>query len=195
MEQAIIDQLKQGNEKAFKDLYKNHYVLLCHIAQEYVNDKFLAETLVGDVIFHLWEARESLNIQISLRSYLVKSVRNRCIDYLSSQRERREVTFSALGEEELARNHYIPSGDYPLGTLLEQELEDEIHKAIKRLPEECRTVFLKSRFEKKKQEEIASELNISVNTVKYHMKNALRLLNEQLSKYLFTLFLFLFSIK
>ncbi len=195
MEQAIIDQLKQGNEKAFKHLYENHYALLCHIAQEYVNDKFLAETLVGDVIYHLWEVHESLDIKISLRSYLVKSVRNRCIDFLSSQRERKEVTFSTLGKEELAQNHYISSNDYPLGILLEQELENEIHKAIKKLPQECRSVFQKSRFEKKKYEEIALELNISVNTVKYHIKNALRLLNEQLSKYLITLFVFLFSIK
>ncbi|WP_373749494.1 sigma-70 family RNA polymerase sigma factor, partial [Bacteroides heparinolyticus] len=107
MEQVIIEQLKQGNEKAFKYLYENHYALLCHIAQEYVNDKFLAETLVGDVIYHLWEIHESLDIQISLRSYLVKSVRNRCIDFLSPQRERKEVAFSSLGKEELTQNHYI----------------------------------------------------------------------------------------
>ncbi|WP_373719761.1 RNA polymerase sigma-70 factor [Bacteroides heparinolyticus] len=195
MEQVIIEQLKQGNEKAFKYLYENHYALLCHIAQEYVNDKFLAETLVGDVIYHLWEIHESLDIQISLRSYLVKSVRNRCIDFLSSQRERKEVAFSSLGKEELTQNHYIPSDDYPLGILLEQELESEIHKAIKKLPQECKTVFLKSRFEKKKYEEIALELNISVNTVKYHIKNALRLLNEQLCRYLITLLVFLFCIK
>ena len=65
-----------------------------------------------------------------------------------------------------------------------QELEGEITKAIGRLPEECRCVFQMSRFEEKKYEEIARELQISVNTVKYHIKHALALLREDLGKYL-----------
>ena len=62
------------------------------------------------------------------------------------------------------------SDDHPLGLLLEQEPEGEIAKSIEALPDECRTVFKKSRFEEKKYDEIATELNISVNTVKYHIK-------------------------
>lgn len=50
-ERIIIEQLKRGNEEAYKYLYRHHYALLCHIAREYVGDDFLAETLVGDVVF------------------------------------------------------------------------------------------------------------------------------------------------
>ena len=75
-ERIIIEQLKQGNEEAYKYLYRHHYALLCHIAREYVGDDFLAETLVGDVVFHLWEVHETLDIQVSLRSYLVRAVQN-----------------------------------------------------------------------------------------------------------------------
>lgn len=77
-EQLVVEQLKQGNEEAYRYLYRNHYSMLCHVAREFVGDGFLAETLVGDVIFHIWEVREFLDIQISLRSYLVQAVRNRC---------------------------------------------------------------------------------------------------------------------
>lgn len=98
-ERIIIEQLKRGNEEAYKYLYRHHYALLCHIAREYVGDDFLAETLVGDVIFHLWEIHEALDIQVSLRSYLVRAVRNHCMDYLSSKKERTEVAFSSIPEE------------------------------------------------------------------------------------------------
>ena len=64
------------------------------------------------------------------------------------------------------------------------ELDYEIHRAIRHLPDECRRVFVKSRFEEKKYEEIARELGISVNTVKYHIKNALSILCKELDKYL-----------
>ena len=63
-------------------------------------------------------------------------------------------------------------------------MEDEIIRSINRLGEECKRVFRKSRFEHKKNEEIAAELGISVNTVKYHIKQALARLRHDLGKYL-----------
>ena len=180
----IIEGLKQGKEEAYRYLYEHHYVALCHVAKGYVGDEALAEHLVGDVIFHLWEVRETLDIRISLRSYLVRAVRNRCLDYLDSRKQKHEITFSELEDGDSLGERYILADDYPLGILLEKEFEHKIRQAIGRLPEECRRVFLKSRFEEKKYEEIACELGISVNTVKYHIKNALSLLYKELGKYL-----------
>lgn len=191
-EKLIVEQLKHGNEDAYKYIYDHHYVLLCHVANQYLKDNFLSETIVGDVIFHLWEIRETLNITISVRSYLMKAVRNRCMDYLKSDHEKKEISFSVLVAEEMSEEKYLQSDNYPLGTLLERELENEIRVAIDKLPIECRCVFEKSRFEEKKYEEIAAELNISVNTVKYHIKNALSFLQTELGKYLIMLFLLFF---
>jgi RNA polymerase sigma factor (sigma-70 family) len=115
------------------------------------------------------------------------------LDYPSSKKERTEVAFSSIPEEGEMR--YLLSDDYPLGSLLEHELEEEIHHAIRNLPEVCRKVFIKSRFEGKKYEEIATELNISVNTVKYHIKSALSSLHSELGRYLIILILFFSTFK
>lgn len=90
----------------------------------------------------------------------------------------------------MSEEKYLQSDNYPLGILLERELEHEIRMAIDKLPVECRCVFEKSRFEEKKYEEISQELGISINTVKYHIKNALSFLQTELSKYLIALILF-----
>lgn len=190
-EALIVEQLRQGKERAYKFLYDQHYQILCHVASQYVKDDFLAETIVGDVIFHLWDVRQSLDITTSIRSYLMQSVRNRCMDYLKSQYNQRELAMSSPGLLDFPVINYIKGDDYPLGRLLEQELEGEIMKAIGRLPDECRRVFRLSRFEERKYEEIAKELNISVNTVKYHIRRALALLHEDLSKYLTAVILLL----
>lgn len=193
-EELIIKQLKDGNEKAYKYLYDHHYVVLCHIANQYINDHFLAESIVSDVIFHLWEVRESLDISISIRSYLIRSVRNRCLNYLNAKSERQEIPFSCLSSDKNIDLNYFFSEEHPLGSLLERELENKIQDAIQNLPDDCRRVFMKSRFEGKKYEEIAKELDFSVNTVKYHMKKALSILHKNLSDYFF-IFLFLLIIK
>ena len=192
-ETLIVEQLKTGNEDAYQYIYDRHYALLCHVANGYVKDQFLAETIVGDTIFHLWEIRETLEISVSIRSYLLRAVRNRCINYLNSEWEKREISFSSLMPDEITDDKMTISDSHPLGTLLERELEEEIYKAIDKLPNECRRVFDKSRFEGKSYEEISQELGISVNTVKYHIKNALAFLQKNLSKYLITLLLFFFG--
>lgn len=183
-EALLVQQLKNGVDAAYKYLYDQHYQILCHVAAQYVKDDFLAETIVGDVIFHLWEVRETIEINTSVRSYLMTCVRNRCIDYLKSQYHKREVAHSDTGLRDFPVLQYVKDDDYPLGKLLEKELENEIMNAINRLPDECRRVFNMSRFENRKYEEIAQELKISVNTVKYHIKHALALLHEDLGKYL-----------
>lgn len=192
-EKTLVEQLISGDENAYKYIYDHHYVLLCRVANKYLNDSFLAETIVGDVIFHLWEMHSSININISLRYYLVKAVRNRCINFLKSEYENKEMSFSLLGSGDLLDNYAKASDSHPLGSLLEHELEDEIQSSINKLPQECRQVFIKSRFENKNYEEIAQDLRISVNTVKYHIKNALAFIRTDLDKYLIILFFLFFS--
>ena len=184
-EQILVEALKRGEEKAFRYLYDHHYVVLCKLANGFLHDSFWAETIVGDTFFHLWEIRESLEITTSLRSYLVRAVRNRCLNQLAQEMDKREMPFSELPLETLDASLIFQADEaYPLGVLLEKELEREISKAIEEIPEESRIVFKKSRFELKKNEEISQELGISINTVKYHIKRALSFLRERLGAYL-----------
>lgn len=184
-EQLIIQKLRNGEQDAYRYIYDRHYVVLCQFANELVRDPFLAETIVGDVIFHLWEIRDTLDINSSLRAYLMRAVRNRCYNHISSEKEKKEVRLSTIESEASGWDAIIQSEEQPLGILLEHELEKEICKSINKLSDECKRVFRKSRFEHKKNEEIATELGISINTVKYHIKMALTRLHQDLKKYMF----------
>ena len=108
---------------------------------------------------------------------------------------REELHFSSflLPENMELLDTLFAETEHPLGVLLERELEDELNRSIEELPAECRMVFKKSRFEQKKYEEIASELGISVNTVKYHIKQALAFLQKRLGNYLKLLLVYLLA--
>lgn len=54
-ETILIQQLCEGNEHAYKEVYRLHYAVLCAYARQFVNDDFEAESIVDDVILHLWE--------------------------------------------------------------------------------------------------------------------------------------------
>ncbi len=182
-EKLVINGLKAGDQEAYKYIYDTHYQMLCYIADRYVHDHFTAETIVGDTIFKVWEKRESIDINTSLRSYLSQSVRHACTDWLRSKRQRYEIAMSQLADSQQTDigNASSPS---PLTDMMDSELEERVDAAISALPTECRRVFEMSRFMGKKHAEIAGELGISVSTVKYHIGNALRLLSRDLGKYI-----------
>lgn len=186
----IIDLLRQGDEEAYKTLYKLHYRPLCVVAFGFVQDSFVAETLVSDVIFSIWENRSSLLITKSLRAYLVKSVRNRCINYLEHclRQDALKQSVAILSEEK--QSCYESQSDFPLCNLLEKELDERIKKSINSFPELTRNIFYLSRYKGLKYEEIARQLAISTDTVKYHIKSALTRLRNDLQDYLVILLVF-----
>jgi RNA polymerase sigma-70 factor (ECF subfamily) len=82
--------------------------------------------------------------------------------------------------------------DLPIGILMEKELQNVVDLAVNRLPEQTKKVFELKRYENLSYEEISIQLNISINTVKYHIKNALKILREELGEYLTALILLFF---
>ncbi|MCH4242143.1 MAG: sigma-70 family RNA polymerase sigma factor, partial [Prevotella sp.] len=89
--------------------------------------------------------------------------------------------------ESLRFNDYLCDEDHPIGWIIEKEMEKQLKDAIDALPEECQRVFRMSRFEGKKYSDIALSLGISVNTVKYHIKNAIKQLSQVITPYIFLL--------
>lgn len=187
----VMIYLREGNEYAFRFIFDKYYDFLCMVADSYLRDEYISETIVGDIIYNLWEIKDNIDIKYSLRSYLVRSVKNRCINYLQQECIQREISINQYEDKAAIEELFFIENKHPLESLLEQELENKINSIINELSPECRAVFKMSRFDGMKYEEIASELNISVNTVKYHMKNALGKLRLELKDYILSILVFL----
>ena len=182
MQQNDIDLvlLRAGDENAWREVFHRHYPAMCYVAEEYLHDRYLSEAVAQDVMSHFWEVREQVQVTVSLRNYLLRATRNRCLDYIKTHGRVDKDLPGGAGMETLA----VWTDEHPFSRILGKELEGYLSKAVENLPAENRTVFKKSRVEGLKYSEIASELGISVNTVKYHMKKALALLREEFGKYL-----------
>ena len=186
----ILIRLKNGDEFAYKYLYDQYYSKLCRVATFYVKDTFISENLVGDLFFAIWENREKLDIIESLNSYLFTSIRNRCFNYLKQAHVQREVSFEKIKETQLIYSMHSEN-DLPVGILIEKELEEKIELSISKLPLQTKKVFQLKRRDELSYEEISTQLNISINTVKYHMKCALQSLRVELATYLISILLLL----
>ena len=189
MDETLIRRIKQGDEKAFDAVYREYYPLMCRFALQLLRSPELAEEVVDDVFFALWNQRSEIDIR-SLKAYLLKAVRNKSLNEMNSlAHRRRQMTGRIDTHDRLDFRSSLCDAEHPLEQLLCKETEAQFRRIVDSLPEESRRVFMMQRMEGKKYAEIAMELGISVNTVKYHMKKTIRLLSEMLGKYLLLLLL------
>ncbi|MBW6480204.1 MAG: RNA polymerase sigma-70 factor [Bacteroidales bacterium] len=182
----IFQHIRKGDEAAFSRLFDGYYAALCFFAVKYLGDLDLSRSLVQQVFVDLWVKREKTEVISSVKSYLYRSVKNRCIDHLRKEKNTSEISESVENLNQM-----------PFRDLVEEaELNDLINKSINQLPEKCREVFLLCRFEGLKYAEIAQKLNISVKTVEMQMGIALKKLRESLSDYqMINLLVFIYSKK
>ena len=174
---CFIEQLQKGSEEAYTQLFEMYHEELCNYANQYVQDNYIARSVVLDVLFHFWETRHQWCICQSLKGYLLKAVHNKCLDIVKAQRTQRTLLKKCELQEIEQQLECIESPDYALNNLIADELRHSLQIAINTLSPECRRVFMLSRVEGKKNKEIAEQLDISINTVKYHLKQALKRLN------------------
>lgn len=176
-EQLLIEKLKSGDPDSFSDIFSAYYKDMVFFAYTFTRELPVAEDIVQDTFVRLWEDHEKLNVTVSLKSILLKTIQNKCIDWHRHKK--------------IVNNHstYIidntPLYEYDTDNyVLRSELEGRIEKAISDLPEKFRESFKMNRFEGLKYLEIAAKLNVSVRTVEVRISKALELLRKSLVDFL-----------
>lgn len=172
-----IQQLKNGNQEAFEKLFREYYARLCAYSFLIVKDKDAAAEIVQDFFVKLWENRAKLEI-VATQSYFFKAIHNNSIKYMG-----KKVDFEP-----------ITSGkEYGFEMQNDFELQEKMEQSLNELPPKCREIFILSRMEKLRHNEIAEKLGISAKTVEVQIRKANIILKEKLKEFYFLL-LFLFFI-
>jgi RNA polymerase sigma-70 factor, ECF subfamily len=166
-------RVKAGDKNAFKILFEMHYPTLCLLSNRYILDITTAREVVQDIFINIWERREILDIQTSLKSYLHQAVRFNSIRRLDNDKKNGILmaTVPDSGPDPEFHDH-----------LEYAELQNCILEAVELLPGQCQKVFKLSRFERLTYNEIAGQMNLSVKTVEAHISKALRLIQDYLNK-------------
>lgn len=166
----LIGQLKKGNEKAYAYLVDTYHQRLCVYAYSFVKDGGRAEDIVQNVFIRIWERRDSLKTEFTIKSFLYRSVHNEFID---QYRKRKSV--SALEKNYMEEMERIATKD---DAFLERLLSF-LHREIQNLPPKCKKIFLMSKEEGCTNHEIAERLDVSKKTIEYHITKAFVILRQK----------------
>lgn len=166
--------MQKADHTEFETLFKKHNKALCDLAYNLIRDKDAAKDVVQDVFLRLWKNRETLNFEDQIKHYLFKATSHTALNHLRSSKKVIKL------EEDLLKNVVTPPQTTELGY---QELETKIRNAIDKLPPKCKTIYLLSRHEGLRYQEIADTLNLSLKTVENQMGIALEKLREELRSF------------
>jgi RNA polymerase sigma-70 factor, ECF subfamily len=171
----IIKRVKSGDQKAFELLFNLYYNQLVNFAYTFLKDVDIANEIVQETYIKVWEIKDSLDENLSIKAFLYKCTHNNCINYIKKAQVTHKLTEKYITE--LSYRLKFLGENQPnsfFDDLAEEELELCVQKAIDSLPQQCREIFLMSRFKGLTYLEIANKLSISVNTVKTQLSRALQ---------------------
>ncbi len=185
MQAGLITRIKASDRTAFDELCRERYVPLISYARLFLSglDSSWAEDVVQDVLFGVWQNRRRLrDNDAELHAYLLRSVYNRCVNYL--RRARRLQMFNNEYEEKMLSvlgDCWSPDRNPVIASVFNADLRDIIAEAVGKLSPRCREVFTLSYLESLSNKEISERLGISLSTVENHMYLALKQLRMSLS--------------
>lgn len=181
-EQMLITRLRESDKTAFTFIFNQYYKDLVRFAYTYTRQPDTAEELVQDVFLKIWENRSKLFIETSLKSFLVRSVQNRSIDWLRQQKVRSSYANMII---ELP----LLTGNETENYVLHSDLETAFRKALAKLPQPYAEAFSLNRFEALSYSDIAARMGVSVRTIEVRVGKALFLLHNELKDYFLLAFL------
>lgn len=168
-----------NNPKDFESLFLYNFRPLCLYALHYLGEVDAAEDVVQECFMRLWEKLEEGTAVDNRRAYLYMTVRNRCLDHLRkkgipTESLRPGDTYGIIDDDDAQER---------------SQTEARMWTALDSLPPKCREVFILSKRDGMKYEEIAEELGLSVNTVRNQISKALKIIKDGIVK----LYMFFFA--
>jgi RNA polymerase sigma-70 factor (family 1) len=174
----LTDLLKSGDQLAYAEIYHRYHATLYIHAFKRLQLREECRDLVHELFTTLWIKREEITFKTTLSGYLYTSVRNKIFDLLAKQKLKKSYTQSI---QDFAETGFITT-DY---LVRQNQLKAIIDQEIANLPARTRQIFELSRKNFLSHQEIAKALNLSEQTVKTTINNALRVLRIRLGTMMF----------
>lgn len=176
-DEILFAKVERGDMAAFTEIYHRYHKLLYVMSYRYLMDTEMAKDAVQHVFTRFWEYRTELRVGVSLKNYLVTMTKNHILNVIRNE------------NNAVAKNYEMAQDapeyeDILVESLEKKELMSLFYKALEMLPPQKRDICLMKVQEELSNQEIADWLQLSINTIKTHYSEALKLLRIYLRKML-----------
>lgn len=173
MKNLLQDNLK-GNV-VFKEIFATYYARIVYFAFQIIGDREEAEDIAQDTFVNFWSQKENVSQhEIAIKNYLYLTAKNLCLNH---------IRHNNVVKEYRTKNQFSVFDDTDIvNAIVSSEISSRIYQAIETLPGQCREVTRMAYIHGLKNQEIADNLQISINSVRAHKQRAIQLLRDKLDK-------------
>ena len=172
----LIEKIKRGDSKALRILYDTYFLRVVNYSYKLLHNKDDACEVAQDVFIKIWDMRAGLDEHKSSSGLIFRIAKFKSIDYLRKAESR-----IVLRRMDNSNELFIDSNSFE-HDLFAEELQDEYHKVVDRLPSKRRRIFQLSRDENLTYKQIAQKLDISPKTVEAQIRLALQQLRTYMTQ-------------
>ncbi|RKD88191.1 RNA polymerase sigma-70 factor [Mangrovibacterium diazotrophicum] len=152
----LFVRIRNNDYFSFNQVFHKYYGRLCAYSSRYTGNREVSEDIVQELFIKLWDNRKRLIVREKLAAYLFKSVRNSSLNYLRAEKSKQHAIEQLSDQPELQDTEVSK----------EEEFMNFVNECIDQLPERSRQVFIMSRLDGVKLNDISDQLGTSVKTVK-----------------------------
>ena len=178
---GLIEDIKQGDRAAFRELFEDYYPILCVFAMKYIRDEEQCKDVAQETLLTYWQNRADFEDIFKVKGYLYRVARNRCLNMIKANGEVLKAHLEHCVKEALTE-----SEAYFENEVIRQETYLLVRKAVGALPVQMRKI-IELAMQGKKNAEIAAELSISEGTVHTLKKTAYKKLRDRLQEHFYLL--------
>jgi len=171
-DQILLEELTKGDKSAHERVFKKYYRALALKAFLILDDQMEAEDLVQNLFVEMWQKNHYQSVKSSLKAYFFRSVQNQCLMVLRSRK-------SAQRRMDIYTQSFVTEVEDE-SVAVEDHQEKEVQMAFSELSTQRQRAFKLVHIDNKKYQEAAEEMGVSINSVKTHLKLAIKVLQRKL---------------
>ncbi|WP_028296501.1 RNA polymerase sigma-70 factor [Olivibacter sitiensis] len=175
-ELSVLVYVSEGNHRAFCQLFDHYHPYVYGFARKLTRSDEQAEEIVQDIFVKIWVNKAQLPAIHNFAAYLTQLVRNQAYTVLRKQMRQvkaYESMSNQTGEKQLDLDRQL---DF-------RETQRILDEAVAGLSPQQQRVYHLCHQQGLKYEDAANELGISVDTVRFHMKAALKSIRNHFVRY------------
>lgn len=167
-EHEILLRIAEGDSDAFGIIFRRYYPLLHNVIAVYALDETDKEDILHETFIRIWLSRDKLAGLDDPAAWFCRIASRECLRVIerNARRQRQGVVYQ--GSRQLSDDHT------PEAATRLVQLQRLVSDALDKMPDQRKRIFLLSRHNGLKPAQIATQLGLSVNTVKNTLVHALK---------------------
>ena len=172
----------------FTRFFQENQAKFLSFAYSYIRNKTEAEDILMESMIALWENRDKWENDSNLQALLLTIIKNRALNYLAHEQVRLRAEDDINTRRQIELNLRISTLEAcEPDTIFNTEIQHIVRKALTKMPEQSRDIFILSRYQNTPNKMIAEKLGISIKSVEFHITKALKILRTELKDYLISI--------